>query len=134
MAGRAVVCARTVRRPSVIDDAANYARIMQEHSIVTSVEARQATITAAATELATRQGGMYRDDPELLDEVANLVEYPTVLCGHFEERFLALPAEVLVAVMKKHQRYFPVYAPDGRLLPYFITVRNGDFWTNMPKN
>jgi glycyl-tRNA synthetase len=112
--------------PIVIDDAANYARIMQEHSIVTSVEARQATITAAATALATRQGGMYRDDPELLDEVANLVEYPTVLCGRFEERFLALPAEVLVAVMKKHQRYFPVYAPDGRLLPYFITVRNGD--------
>ena len=69
---------------------------------------------------------MYRPDPELLDEVANLVEYPTVLCGHFEERFLALPAEVLVAVMKKHQRYFPVYAPDGRLLPYFLTVRNGD--------
>ena len=112
--------------PIVIDDAANYARIMHEHSIVTSVEARQATITAAATELATRQGGMYRADPELLDEVANLVEYPTVLCGRFEERFLALPAEVLVAVMKKHQRYFPVYAPDGRLLPYFITVRNGD--------
>jgi glycyl-tRNA synthetase len=112
--------------PIVIDDAANYARIMQEHSIVTSVEARQATITAAATALATRQGGIYRDDPDLLDEVANLVEYPTVLCGRFEERFLALPAEVLVAVMKKHQRYFPVYAPDGRLLPYFITVRNGD--------
>jgi len=112
--------------PIGIDDAANYARIMQEHSIVTSVGARQATITAAATALATRQGGMYRDDPDLLDEVANLVEYPTVLCGRFEERFLALPAEVLVAVMKKHQRYFPVYAPDGRLLPYFITVRNGD--------
>jgi glycyl-tRNA synthetase len=112
--------------PIVINDAANYSRIMQEHSIVTSVEARQATITAAATALATRQGGMYLDDPDLLDEVANLVEYPTVLCGRFEERFLALPAEVLVAVMKKHQRYFPVYAPDGRLLPYFITVRNGD--------
>ena len=112
--------------PMVIDDAASYARIMQEHSIVTDVEARQATITTAATELARSQGGMYRPDPELLDEVANLVEYPTVLCGHFEERFLALPAEVLVAVMKKHQRYFPVYATDGRLLPYFMTVRNGD--------
>jgi glycyl-tRNA synthetase len=110
----------------VIDAAANYARIMQAHSIVTDVEARQTTITAAAAELARRQGGMYRHDPELLDEVANLVEYPTVLCGHFEERFLTLPAEVLVAVMKKHQRYFPVYATDGRLLPYFLTVRNGD--------
>jgi glycyl-tRNA synthetase len=112
--------------PIVIDDAANYAHLMQEHSIVTSVEARQATITAAATALARYQDGMYHADPALLDEVANLVEYPTVLCGRFEERFLALPAEVLVAVMKKHQRYFPVYAPDGRLLPYFLTVRNGD--------
>jgi len=112
--------------PITIDDVANYARIMQEHNIVTRVEARQATITAAAAALATRQGGIYREDPDLLDEVANLVEYPTVLSGRFEERFLALPAEVLVAVMKKHQRYFPVYAPDGRLLPYFITVRNGD--------
>ncbi len=112
--------------PISIDDAANYARMMQEHSIVTSVEVRQATITAAAVALATHQGGIYRGDPDLLDEVANLVEYPTVLAGRFEERFLALPAEVLVAVMKKHQRYFPLYAPDGRLLPYFITVRNGD--------
>ena len=112
--------------PIVIDDATNYARLMQEHSIVTSVAARQATITASAVELAARQGGMYGADQALLDEVANLVEYPTVLCGRFEERFLALPAEVLVAVMKKHQRYFPVYAPDGRLLPYFLTVRNGD--------
>jgi glycyl-tRNA synthetase len=110
----------------VIDDAANYARIMQEHSIVTNVAARQATITAAATALARRLDGMNRDDPELLDEVANLVEYPTVLCGRFEEGFLALPVELLVAVMKKHQRYFPVYTPEGRLLPYFITVRNGD--------
>ncbi|MCI0399074.1 MAG: glycine--tRNA ligase subunit beta, partial [Chloroflexi bacterium] len=55
-----------------------------------------------------------------------LVERPTLLRGRFEERFLALPPEVLVAVMKKHQRYFPVYAPDGQgLLPYFITARNG---------
>jgi len=113
--------------PSItIDDAANYARLMREHSIVTDVETRQATITTAATALARSQGGVYRDDPELLEEVANLVEYPTVLYGRFAERFLDLPAEVLVAVMKKHQRYFPVYAPDSRLLPAFITVRNGD--------
>jgi glycyl-tRNA synthetase len=112
--------------PIVIDQAANYARSMREHSIMTDVEARQATITTAAAELARGRGGVCRDDPELLGEVANLVEYPTVLHGRFEERFLDLPAEVLVAVMKKHQRYFPVYAPDGRLLPSFITVRNGD--------
>jgi glycyl-tRNA synthetase len=114
--------------PITIDHAADYARVMQEHSIVTAAAVRQATISAAATALARGQGGMYREDPELLDEVTNLVECPTVLCGRFEERFLDLPAAVLVAVMKKHQRYFPVYASDSddRLLPYFITVRNGD--------
>jgi glycyl-tRNA synthetase len=112
--------------PITIDDAANYTSIMQEHNIVTSVEKRQEIITKAAEDRATRRGGIYRGDSDLLEEVANLVEYPTVLGGRFDERFLALPAEVLVAVMKKHQRYFPVYAADGRLLPYFITVRNGD--------
>ncbi|MBM3222621.1 MAG: glycine--tRNA ligase subunit beta, partial [Candidatus Tectomicrobia bacterium] len=110
----------------VIDEAASYARLMQEHSIMTRVEERQATISAAAAALAAHHGGICRDDPDLLSEVANLVEYPTVLCGRFEERFLALPPEVLVAVMKKHQRYFPLYTQDGRLLPYFLTVRNGD--------
>ena len=112
--------------PITIDSAAHYDRLMPEHHIVTDVATRQATITAEAHDLATRHGGVYREDAELLAEVANLVEYPTVLCGRFAERFLALPAEVLVAVMKKHQRYFPLYAPDGALLPYFLTVRNGD--------
>ncbi|MCA9955635.1 MAG: glycine--tRNA ligase subunit beta, partial [Anaerolineales bacterium] len=62
----------------------------------------------------------------LLDEVTNLVEKPTPLRGRFSKRFLALPAEVLVAVMRKHQRYFPVYNDKKELLPYFIAVRNGD--------
>lgn len=110
----------------VVHDAASYASTMHEHDIVISVQERQAKITAAATELVKQQGGVLRHDPVLLDEVANLVEQPTPLCGRFEERFLALPAEVLVAVMKKHQRYFPVYAQDGGLLPSFIAVRNGD--------
>ena len=63
---------------------------------------------------------------DFTNEVTNLVESPTPFCGHFEERFLALPSAVLVAVMKKHQRYFPVYATADRLLPCFIAVRNGD--------
>ncbi len=112
--------------PIVVPDAASYASTMHEHDIVISVEARQALITAAATELAERQGGVLHHDPALLDEVANLVEQPTAFCGHFEERFLSLPIDVLVAVMKKHQRYFPVYAQDGSLMPYFLAVRNGD--------
>jgi glycyl-tRNA synthetase len=68
----------------------------------------------------------FPDDPDLLHEVANLVERPTPLRGRFDRRFLQLPAAVLVAVMRKHQRYFPVYDKNGSLMPYFIGVRNGD--------
>lgn len=112
--------------PIAIADAGHYAQAMHDHDIVISVEARQAHITAAAAELVAKHGGVWRDDSALLHEVSNLVEQPTPLCGRFEERFLRLPADVLVAVMKKHQRYFPVYDPNGQLMPYFIAVRNGD--------
>ncbi|MGE3537704.1 MAG: glycine--tRNA ligase subunit beta [Candidatus Tectimicrobiota bacterium] len=109
-----------------IDDAAHYEQSLRQHGIVLQREERQATITTEAAALAAQHGGSYRHDQELLDEVTNLVECPTVFCGRFEARFLALPAAVLVAVMKKHQRYFPLYAADGSLLPYFLAVRNGD--------
>ncbi len=113
--------------PIVINTAGRYADLMAENSIVIQAKERKAVIMTAAANLAEERGGAIRKDPELLAEVANLIEQPTLLRGRFEERFLKLPPEVLVAVMKKHQRYFPVYAPDGRnLLPYFITVRNGD--------
>src|SRR5699024_4791559 len=56
----------------------------------------------------------------------NLVEYPTVFTGTFDNKYLDLPNEVLVTSMKEHQRYFPVHSPEGKLLPYFISVRNGD--------
>jgi len=65
-------------------------------------------------------------DTDLLNEVNNLVEAPTALIGSFDKAHLNLPDEVLVSVMKKHQRYFPVRKPDGSLLPRFITIRNGD--------
>lgn len=65
-------------------------------------------------------------DEELLEEVTNLVEYPTALFGQFEEEYLDLPEEVLITSMKEHQRYFPVKSQEGKLLPYFVTVRNGD--------
>ena len=60
----------------------------------------------------------------LVDEVANLVEYPVVLSGSFEEEFLSLPAEVVINAMREHQRYFSVVAPDASLLPVFLTVAN----------
>ncbi|HOO76426.1 MAG TPA: glycine--tRNA ligase subunit beta [bacterium] len=66
-------------------------------------------------------------DPDLLDEVLNLVEYPLVIEGGFEKNFLELPPEIPVTVMKKHQRYFPVFDGSGRLLQRFLIVANGPF-------
>jgi glycyl-tRNA synthetase len=109
-----------------IDDASNYEAIVRKHGIIVSVKKREELIMTVASRLAAEKRGTIRQGKALLDEVTNLVERPTPLRGRFEERFLRLPDEVLVAVMRKHQRYFPVYANSGRLLPYFIAVRNGD--------
>ncbi|MCA9974232.1 MAG: glycine--tRNA ligase subunit beta [Anaerolineales bacterium] len=109
-----------------IDDAANYAVIMRRNDILLDTDKRKERIVSIGGKLAAEKGGHIPEDIALLDEVANLVEKPTPLRGQFEERFLALPSEVLVAVMRKHQRYFPVYDAEGKLMPYFIAVRNGD--------
>jgi glycyl-tRNA synthetase len=86
---------------------------------------RRRRIVAQAQELAAGVGGAVEDDPALEEEVANLVEAPRALLGKFDRAFLSLPTEVLVAVMKKHQRYFPVRGAQGELLPFFVAVRNG---------
>lgn len=89
---------------------------------------RRATIEAQATAVAAEVGGVAVIDPDLLEEVTDLVEYPTAVVGRFEPEFLEVPAEVLVMEMESHQRYFPVVKEAGskELLPYFITVSNGD--------
>ncbi len=112
--------------PIEISDAAAYPRIMRENKIILSMEERQSLISEQVATIAAENLGTIPADPGLLDEVSNLVESPTPFRGKFEKRFLNLPDEVLVAVMRKHQRYFPVYGKSGNLLPYFIAVRNGD--------
>jgi glycyl-tRNA synthetase len=109
-----------------ISDAASYQVTMRENKIVLSMDERRQLISDRVVAIAVENLGTIPADPGLLDEVANLVEYPTPFRGRFEERYLKLPDDVLVAVMRKHQRYFPVYGKSGRLLPYFIAVRNGD--------
>jgi glycyl-tRNA synthetase len=119
---------RSEGSPAVtIERASAYRGAMAANRVVINTRERKGIISTAAGNLAEEVGGVIRKDRELLAEVANLVEQPTLLRGRFDQRFLSLPPEVLVAVMKKHQRYFPVYARDGvNLLPYFIAVRNGD--------
>jgi glycyl-tRNA synthetase len=108
-----------------IDDAAAYPALLAAHHIIVDLQARRTLVAKGAQELATRVEGVIPDDPDLLAEVTNLVEWPTPFLGHFEEQYLRLPSEVLIAVMRKHQRYFPVRDGEGQLLPHFVGVRNG---------
>ncbi|MBJ4617175.1 glycine--tRNA ligase subunit beta, partial [Salmonella enterica subsp. enterica serovar Typhimurium] len=87
-------------------------------------EERKAKIKADADEAARKIGGNADLSESLLEEVASLVEWPVVLTAKFEEKFLAVPSEALVYTMKGDQKYFPVYANDGKLLPNFIFVAN----------
>ena len=110
-----------------INDARNYLGIMRNNRIVISGDKRQQNIYDVASKLAAEKKGYIPKDSALLEEVANLVERATPLRGQFDERFLKLPAEVLIAVMRKHQRYFPVYHIEtDELMPIFLAVRNGD--------
>ena len=124
--GRVTYGLRPFGSPAIpVPTADAYLPALAEATIVLGMDDRRAAIAAGAEALARSVHGRIPADPALLDEVTNLVERPTPLLGSFEERFLALPPMVLVAVMRKHQRYFPVYQGE-RLLPYFIAVRNGD--------
>jgi glycyl-tRNA synthetase len=109
-----------------IKEAAGYRVTLRKADVMLEQARREQRITEIGGKLAAEMGGTIPDDPDLLHEVANLVERPTPLRGRFDKRFLKLPAAVLVAVMRKHQRYFPVYDKNGALMPYFIGVRNGD--------
>jgi glycyl-tRNA synthetase len=103
-----------------------YLSVLQTQGIMLDFEARRERISEQVATLAREIGGRALRDDALLDEVANLVEAPTALRGAFDSHYLRLPREVLVVVMRNKQRYFAVENEDGDLLPYFISVRNGD--------
>lgn len=94
--------------------------------VITNAEERKEAIVSQLKKIEEENSWVIPIDEDLLEEVTNLVEYPTALHGRFEEEFLELPEEVLITSMKEHQRYFPVKSEDGALLPFFVTVRNGD--------
>ena len=109
----------------VIASPADYEAACEKAYIIVDQERRRAMITEQIAETAQAAGGTAEITPDLLEEVLYLVEYPTALSGAFEAKYLALPAETVITPMRDHQRYFPVKAADGSLLPVFITVRNG---------
>jgi len=108
-----------------IDVPARYITYLAEQGILLDPAERKQAIQSQVASLAAQVGGTIADDPSLLEEVTNLVEAPLAILGSFDATYLELPREVLISVMKKHQRYFPVHK-DGALLPYFIAVTNRD--------
>jgi len=108
----------------VLKDAGDYPDAMRSAGIIVEMDERRSMVRQQALRLAKEVGGEIPEDPALLEEVTNLVEWPEAIRGSFSEQYLRLPKQVLMAVMRKHQRYFPV-VKDGELLPYFITVANG---------
>jgi glycyl-tRNA synthetase len=107
----------------IVNNPAHYFNLMDSQGIILVGDTRRARIQAQIEALAAQAGGQITPDAGLLAEVTNLVEAPAALRGDFDPAHLELPGEVLVSVMKKHQRYFPV-EKDGRLLPCFITIAN----------
>lgn len=108
-----------------IAGADTYEKACEEQFVIVDQERRKAMIREQIAEVAGQQGGEAEISAELLEEVLYLVEYPTALCGKFDDKYLKLPREAVVTPMRDHQRYFPVKDGEGKLMPLFITVRNG---------
>ena len=114
-----------------IDAPKNYSKLLEKAFVVASFEDRREQIRQQVNDLAKTVEASIRDSDDLLDEVTALVEWPVALMGSFEERFLDVPSEALIASMKEHQKYFPLWSKVGdkdkfTLLPRFITVSNLD--------
>ena len=104
----------------------SYLSQLAANFVIVDPEERRQIIASQVESLAVSQGGSASMDEDLLEEVLYLVEYPTALCGNFDDDYLALPPEAIITPMREHQRYFPVFSKDGKLMAKFITVRNGN--------
>jgi len=94
------------------------------HAVVDVAERRESIRKALDAATRTVPGARWREDAELIETVVHLTEWPSVILGNFEPEYLALPEEVLVTVMRDHQKYFAVEGPNGKLLPHFLAVLN----------
>lgn len=108
-----------------IKNAASYVDTLKENFVMVNQDARRELISKQLHDMAASKNASIVWDDDLLEEINYLVEWPTALCGGFEEFYLALPDAAIITPMKDHQRYFPLVDQDGKLLPMFLTVRNG---------
>lgn len=103
-----------------------YEEQLKKAYVCVDVEERKNRILTQLQALEKEHGWVIPVDESLLDEVTNLVEFPTALVGQLDSEFLSLPKLVLITTMREHQRYFSVEDQQGKILPYFVTIRNGD--------
>ena len=108
-----------------IKNASSYVDTLKENFVMVDQDARRELISKQLHDMAASKNASIVWDDDLLEEINYLVEWPTALCGGFEESYLALPDAAIITPMKDHQRYFPLVDQDGKLLPMFLTVRNG---------
>ena len=108
-----------------IKNATSYVDTLKENFVMVDQDARRELISKQLHDMAASKNASIVWDDDLLEEINYLVEWPTALCGGFEESYLALPDAAIITPMKDHQRYFPLVGQDGKLLPMFLTVRNG---------
>ena len=110
-----------------LTNASDYVSLLKETGkVIVDYQERQQLIANALNKAAESLGGMINDNPSLLDEVTSINEWPVAVTGSFDPRFLELPDEVLISSMEGHQKYFPVFDAEGKLLPNFITFANID--------
>ena len=108
-----------------IKNAASYVETLKENFVMVDQDARRELISKQLHDIAASKNASIVWDDDLLEEINYLVEWPTALCGGFEESYLALPDAAIITPRKDQQRYFPLVGQDGKLLPMFLTVRNG---------
>ena len=108
-----------------IKNAASYVDTLKENFVMVDQDVRRELISKQLHDIAASKNASIVWDDDLLEEINYLVEWPTTLCGGFEESYLALPDAAIITPMKDHQRYFPLVNQNGKLLPMFLTVRNG---------
>ncbi len=109
-----------------IKNADDYVELLRDNYVIVDQSERRDIIRYGSERLVKEKCGNLQKDEELLEEITNIVEYPTPIIGRIKKEYLELPADVIITPMKEHLRYFPVLDDKERLLPYFVTVRNGD--------
>lgn len=124
-AGRSSVGHRFMSSGAIeLSAAADYEDALEQAFVVANFDERRRRISAQLSDVADAEKAEVVIDPELLDEVTALVDWPVALCGGFDEAFLRVPEEALISAMKSHQRYFHLVDTSGKLLPRFVTIAN----------